>query len=430
MLIAFATATVAALLTVLAPRAHAAFYAAAGAVWLSVMIPSHTPPRDVLLASAIMALALLVFGVVRSGPEIRRYSSPNGWLIALIVVMTMRSAIDAEGPYRYFVIASGALTLGIAVIASVSWPGQESRQLIPWAVLVVLFVQLALTVTEEFLGLKAVWPLSNGSDNLTSRVNGLAPFLDGRALGSMGHPIPLGVLAGAAAATSWWLLVERRQRLALIPLLASAAVLLFSGTRSAVFALALAVAYLYISRAKLRALPAFTLGALAVVVVAATSDLPRLFGFSAVATTDSFTHRFGVLQLIPELFNRDLMAFFLGSGYQSVAAELSVSSVGVDGIMVFDQEYLRTAWSIGALGLLLLVASIVAGWRRGGSLHRMIIIILIVMLASWDALSWNFGLTLFVLAVSCPRARPPAQRLLVERNTRKLISYERERSPT
>lgn len=403
MLIVFATAVLAAILTVSAPRSSAALYAAIGATWLSVMVPSHTPPREVILASVLAALALIVLGLVRSGPEIQRYASANGWVVALVAVMTLRSAVEAEGSYRIFVVASGVLTIAVAVLASVSWPAINDRYVLVWAIPALVAVQLAATTSEEFLGLKALWPLSNGSDNLASRVNSLAPFLEGRALGSMGHPIPLGVFAAIGVAVSVWLLVEKRKKFALAPLAASATVMLFSGTRSAVFALALALAYFAIAKARLRTLPAFILGALVVVAVAATSDLPRLLGLTEVSATDSFTHRFGVLQLIPEVFNRDLVSFFFGSGYKSVAAELSVSSIGVDGILVFDQEYLRTAWSIGMIGLVLLIGAIVSGWRRADAVHRMVIIIFVVMLASWDALSWNAGLTFFVISVSCPR---------------------------
>lgn len=391
------------------PARESGYYASVSALVLAVLVPSNTPPTNVVALANLAALLLLTAGAVRSLRFIQ-LQRINLWLILFIVYVTLRSLLETDWPYGLVLLTSGASLGLLAALASQDWRNRsgDRRDLLLLTVPALVFVQFLLALGEITFQAKAIWPMSVGWDNIESRVNTIAPWLVGRALGSTGHPIPLGVLAACALVISVWLLVERRAywSLAIAAGATAAAILVFAGTRSAAIAAGLAIAYLFASKAKLRTVLVGAGVAVAAAAIAYFSGMLGSIGLDGVKSTDSFVHRAGVLQLLPEIAQRDsLVETLFGTGYNSIAEALRHFSVGVDGIDVFDQEFLRTGWATGLLGLGLLLAAVVVGWRRNDTIGRMLVIIMMVMFASWDALSWNLGFVLFIFAAA--RRRQP-----------------------
>lgn len=365
---------------------------------LAVMVPSHAPPREVLVMSASGAAITLLIAIVRSFDVFVR-AVPNLWLLAFLLLSATVTAFESDGSYALFVILSSVVYVLLSLIVSSSSLG--TRVLIV-AVPAFVVVQFLLTFSEEFLGLKALWPQTNGHDNITSRINPIAPWLAGRAMGSTSQPIPLGILAGLLCLLCIWMALNHSKSYWVFAGIASV-VLLFSGTRSSFLALFVCIAFWLVVRAGLKRIPVYlAVGALVVVSVIG-SDALSLLGFSNFSSTTSYVHRADVLTFIPELANRTLGDLFFGSGYSSIGALLqSATFGGGSGILVFDQEFIRTLTATGVLGLGLLFMAFVEGFRRGNLLSRLILIFLGVSFLSFDALSWNMSTIWFVFAASGP----------------------------
>ncbi|AMB59583.1 O-antigen ligase family protein [Microterricola viridarii] len=398
---------VAGVFAVLRTRARVSGYVAAVcALVLAVLVPSNTPPTSVVALATLASLLLLAIGSFRALPFID-FRRTNPWLILFISYVTVRSLVETDWPYGLVILSSGAGLSLLAVLAGQSWVDRRGRplDLLLTAIPAVIVLQFLLAVAEVSFRAEAIWPMSVGWDHIESRVNTIAPWLVGRAMGSTGHPIPLGVLAAVGIVVCIWLFVERRLYWALAVAAVAGTLIVFSGTRSALIAAVLALVYFLATKLRLKTLLIGGAVAVAVSIAVYYSGLLENLGLGTVKETDSFTHRAGVLQLLPELVQRgSVLETLFGTGYGSIAEALQRFAVGVDGIDVFDQEFLRTGWATGLVGLGLLAAAVIVGWLRNDVLGRMLLIVMLVMFASWDALSWNLGFVLLVVVAA--RRRP------------------------
>lgn len=365
---------------------------------LAVVVPSHSPPRDVLVAALGGAIFILCLATMRM---FRRMGSsvPNMWLVVFLLYSGFISATEAEGPYAWFVVLATSLYVVLAIFAAM--PRSNGTQVLYVAVPIIVILQVGLASAEEFGGVKAPWPLTNGSDNIAHRINPVAPWLVGRAMGSTSHPIPLGILMGACLVLAIWMARRRRHWYLWLIVALSGIGLIYAGTRSAFLATFVALAYWAITTASAKRAPFFLLTGILGVAAFLITDADALLGLGKFYSSESYLHRADVLAFIPELGERSITEVFFGSGYDSIASILLSSNFsGGTGILVFDQEYIRTFVSTGLIGLLLLLMSIIEGFRRGNIPSRMVLIFLCFIFASFDALSWHLPTTLFVLAAS------------------------------
>lgn len=376
---------------------HCALFTVFG---LAVLVPSHSPPRDVLTAAAIGAITVLAVAIARVHRSVLS-GVPNLWLIGFILYSSGMQLFAAEGLYAWFLFLSAVVYVLLSFL--VSQQQMNGSYALLFALPIVILIQLSIATAEEFLGMKALWPLTNGTDVITHRVNPIAPWLPGRAMGSTSHPIPLGMLMGASLVLCIWVAMKVRRRFAWLFVMLAAVAILFSGTRNAVLAVLLAVAYWFSSQAGSKRLPIYVLGGAFGAIFVLSVDPDSLPGMAGFYSSESYIHRLHVLEFLPELFNRPILEVIFGSGYDSIAALLQSSTFsGGTGIQVFDQEYVRTFAAIGLLGLLLLMMAIVEGFRRGNVPSRLMLVFLCVNFASFDALNWNLLMTLFVMAASGP----------------------------
>lgn len=367
---------------------------------LAVLVPSHSPSRDVLSAAVGGAAVILVVAIVRSHRLIAK-AVPNIFLILFILYSSVITFFEAEGPYAWFILLSCISYLLVSIL--VSQPGFNGTAVLYLAVPIFVVIQFVFSSAEEFLGAKAIWPLTNGTDFITHRLNPIAPWLAGRAMGSTSHPIPLGTLMAICLVVCMWVAINgRRRRYWLVSVLAST-VILFSGTRSAILAVLVSLAFWFSAAAGSKRLPGYVVGAVAFFIIAVSVDPQALPGLSGFYSSESYTHRANVLEFLPELMQRSFGDLFFGSGYGSIASLLQSSVFsGGSGIQVFDQEYIRTLTATGVVGFMLLMLTIVEGFRRGNVPSRLVLICLAVTFFSFDALSWNLLMTLFVIAASGP----------------------------
>jgi len=380
---------------------------------LAVMVPSHSPPRDVLTAAAIGAVVVLAVAIVRVHSSVVS-GVPNVWLMGFLLYSSGSMLFEAEGIYAWFLFLSCVGYVLLSVLVSQRQSNGSDALLI--ALPIFIIIQLLIATAEEFLGMKALWPLTNGTDFITHRLNPVAPWLAGRAMGSTSHPIPLGMLMGLSLVLCIWTATNIRRRLSWVFAILAAIALLFSGTRNAILAILLCLMYWFSSQAGSKRLPMYLLGGAFGVIFMLSVDPNSLPGLVGFYSSESYTHRAHVLEFLPELFNRPFQEVVFGSGYSSIPELLQSSTFsGGSGIQVFDQEYIRTFAATGLLGFVLLMMSIVEGFRRGNVPSRLILVFLCVNFASFDALNWNMLMTLFVIAASGPVLQDNSERTLVKR---------------
>jgi hypothetical protein len=97
-----------------------------------------------------------------------------------------------------------------------------------------------------------------------------------------------------------------------------------------------------------------------------------------------------------------------GSGYDSISGILRSGFAGdSSNIVVFDQEIVRTAASAGIFGVMLLLAAVASGLRRGDTLSRVLLSYSFFFFLVFDSLSWTLTTFLFVASAAGPAWNDP-----------------------
>lgn len=368
------------------------------ALVMAVLVPSFSTSAPVAVAAVLGAVIVLLFGLVRDLSTLRHTPMP----LILIVFTVWCAVIGSIGsPIKLVLLnlGTGALLFLLAV-AVVGAANRKKNFLLPLFTIIIVF-EVLMGLAEEFLGLKAMWPRANGTDLIGHRVNSIVPFLAGRAMGSTSQPIPYGMLLGFGVVVCIWFAVRRSSRW----LYAVAAIglvgMLFAGTRSAFVGLFAALAlWLILAVRKRLILLIPVLAVMAIGSVVAFLLVVRSADQSLLAS-DSVVHRLGILETASNLLKRGLTDLLFGSGYQSMGDLIRKGVVhGVVGIDVFDEEFVRTFASVGLIGLLLLLATVILGLIHGNTLSRLLIVFISVGFFTFDALSWRLIATLFTVAIA------------------------------
>jgi hypothetical protein len=273
--------------------------------------------------------------------------------------------------------------------------------LVALALLEFVFGLVELLVTHE----PALWGYKIYADgSVFDNPNKLLGQSLVRVQGTTGHPIPYGVvmvLGVVALVAQWRVYAPVFRYLALAACLTG---LLLSGSRGVFIALALALVYLLLtSRSTHRAtriLSVALIGALALVLF--WSDLVEVA--SVFFDSGSYTNRSGALSSVPLLLDRPALESFFGSG---IGSQLTLYARGLlpqNGFLVVDNQLVTTLGTAGLVGLTLLVAVIVVGFRSAPRAAKAMILIFAAMLFSFDFLVWSSMATLFVMVLAMPRA--------------------------
>lgn len=372
----------------------------ATALVMAVLVPSNSPSRDVLTISVVGVIAVLLMSLFRNFGVATR-TKTNPFLVLFILLSSLVSVFESKGSYGIYVVLTCVMYLILIVVASFITANDSTvlRRFVP----IIVVFGFAWSFGEEFMHVKALWPLTNGTDNITSRINPVVPWLAGRAMGSASHPIPFGILAGICFVWCLWFAYAEKKIFYWVIACMAGATVLFSGTRSAILAVLIVLGFWFLASAGAKRLPVFVLalvGGLAILSFVDLQDVPGLAGFYS---SESYTHRSDVIDFLPQLLNRPVSEFFFGSGYSSISSLLQSSMfAGGSGILVFDQEVVRTFTATGLIGIILLISALVSGYRRGNLPSRFVLVFLVVNFFSFDVLSWNLLVVVLILAASGP----------------------------
>jgi hypothetical protein len=364
-------------------------------VWVLVLeagIP--TKVSWVLLA---LCCAALLLTLSRNATRMR-WSAPALLLLAVGACSTLSAArhgdlIDAlEG------VGGTVLLVGCALLAANCRRAEIDRLVV--VVVVLALAECALAAASAFLGVPAPWGYLGRAGSLFG-VNELVPALGGRATGTLGHPIPLGMLEAVGALLA--LFAARRWSWALrapVAAVCGGGVLL-SGSRSAAIVLVVAVAYGLLRPGTSRA---GTLGQVVVLVAGAVavltvdvSDLPQL---SSLVGTGSLDHRLGALQSIDDLSGRPTVEALFGSGSGALSSLFTEGLLQTDGFTAVDNQLVTTFALAGVVGVACLVGAVLVGLLLGDRTTRPAAVAAVLMFFSFDVLQWESSAVLAVVLLS------------------------------
>ncbi|WP_087485828.1 O-antigen ligase family protein [Brachybacterium massiliense] len=330
-------------------------------------------------------------------------------LLGLIFLANLLSGIT--GPIR-------VLTLAVLVLLAATASRMRYRDLPRFTegLAVIVVLHLAYAMGEVWAGLPGLWPMSDGTNDISDRVNTILPTLAGRPMTSFSHPIPFSFFLAAAGAIGGGVAVRTGKLVYwLIPLLTTAGVLM-SGTRSAVLAAAGVIVFqVLIGYRKNLVARLFGVGALAGIIGwrVGYDTLRGLLGFGGeFETSDSYEHRTAVLSSFPDLFRADLIHVLFGWGTDlQYIFDSGVVDRHSTSFYFFDNQFVATMAQEGLLGLLMLLGVLVLVLIYGDSTARSLGVLMITMALSFDVLDHIMSQSMLILAVGLTAAEMNRRRV-------------------
>lgn len=382
----------------LLPRAMAV------SVILFVIIPTYGPPRAISAIPIVISVVLLCLALIRQDT---RRSHGSGVLLAMaFITFHAITQVFNDSILSLGLIAAQALAFCLSAVAASRLGAMDSGAIVK-TIAILVPIQALVAALEQLRLIPYIWARNNSATytDIAQRPNEILEWLPGRSMGTFAHPILLGsfaavalVLCVVAAATT------RRWSWLLLGCLA-AGTLLLSGTRSAAAgALVALTLWLVLRRGNLLVLR-LAVGIVLVVVALNLDQLTSSIFSTEVIASTSYVHRTRVLSSIPSILARDDVAVLFGSGAGSVEQLFADGVVtGASGFRFFDNQYIRLLALSGLVGLLLFIAAAFRGLRRGNEASRAVFVVILVMMASFDTLTWNFSafLTAILLAGALP----------------------------
>ncbi|SEE64049.1 hypothetical protein SAMN04489740_2009 [Arthrobacter alpinus] len=137
-----------------------------------------------------------------------------------------------------------------------------------------------------------------------------------------------------------------------------------------------------------------------------------------ITESNSYLHRLGVLRSISGLLNRSLWEVFFGGGDSAPLRAFRDGLVsGVAGIQNLDNQYLRTLTVGGIFGTSLLICVIFYALKRGSLFERSLMVYFCITFVTYEALTWNSLLYLFILLTAGIRNRDVGRGLLKDKGS-------------
>lgn len=385
--VALVGAAVAAVALSRSPRTRGVVVTAA-LLTLFVAVPVTRVPGNRLLLLLVLAGAGLlgVIGVLSVGTR----SLPRGSVVvsSLFAALTVSTVVN-DHPGGLVALALVAVA-GPPVLLVAGSLDQDGRRDVAVVVIALAVVQALIAVVEPWLLPSHLWaPAQLGSSGqvvpLTNEVLGSVE----RSQGTLGHPLPLGLLLVVALALTARLLVRQRTVVRLGVQAVLLAGLVFAGARSSIV---MAVVVLLLMSGR-RMTPARVVTAMTVLTVTTVGLVASTFDLSGrlaeVSETGSWQHRIGALQSVGRLLLwQDMDRVLLGNGYGSTSRVMADGLLQNDGFAAVDNQFVLVLSQGGLLALALLVALLVTALFRGEPAMRPAVLCAVATLMVFDVLLW------------------------------------------
>ncbi|APF35091.1 hypothetical protein [Microbacterium paludicola] len=375
---------------------------------LSVIWTPSAPTewREVAVWSSVTLITLASFA-----KRDRENTQPNTPLIVAILTFIALWVLVTAVANPSGLSSVARIAVLAAVVAVVAWQmdRSERRASLNWLVAVAV-VQLVAGAWQWAFGRPPLWGFGLREDGTAATY--INPLLDGfvRVQGTTGHPIPYSTLIALATMTIIATWATRRRFGAWLLLAMFAVALLASGTRSVLIALAIAFAYFFLIARGTDPAKKVRNYVLAVIiaVVAIAADLGLRTAAQDLVASGSFTNRAGALESIPRLLGRPLATVIFGSGFGSESDLFARGLLQQNGFNVVDNQVVTTLATQGVIGVALLIIIFALAFRDNDAVGRSLIIILAVMLFSFDYLRWPLMTVATMLILGMPAHRRSA----------------------
>lgn len=367
---------------------------------LSVLWTPSAPAewREVALWSSTLLIFLAVLAKRTSTQSVGSIAALTIALFGVALVSTLVG--NPDGLPALFRIASLAI---VTTIAAGQMSASDRSAALNWVVICAV-VQLGAGVWQLASGEPPLWGFGLQSDG--SEVRYANPLLEGatRIQGTVGHPIPYSSLLALALVVVVTTRSARRSGIATILLIGFSGGLLFAGTRSALIAVVVSLTYVFlIARSSPHRARNYMLAAM-IAVLTFAADFGIREATDELLESGSFTNRLGALQSVPGLLARPLGEAMFGSGVGSEARLFAAGALQQNGFNVIDNQAVTTLATQGVLGLIILLAIFLTSFRRGDVIVRSLVIVLFVMLFSFDYLRWPAMVVVAFLVFGMPSA--------------------------
>lgn len=387
-----------------APAADRRVVALSGIVMLLIAIPiNRLTGATVVIVTVLVSILLLAALALVAG----RAPAPAGAaLVIALVVLPLAVTIfspDKAALFRFAPYAAAFLP-GYWLFGQA---GHAERHRILRVVLALAVFEGLLSMAEPFIGRPQFWGPAqlNSLGQPKTLMNPLLTHF-ARSQGTLGHPLPLGVLLALGLA-----ILIRREGMSLtaklvvgMPLVGG---LLFSGSRNSLLIAIIVLAYFAAARATaLRGIVVTAVlvlgGGLAVATGVLTANVESDFEASG-----SYTHRLGALGAIGRLFtDQTTWQLMIGNGWASTARLFAEGLMQTDGFGAVDNEFVLILAQAGLVGLLLLAGLLLYAVVRATPSYRPMLLAVGATLFVFDVLIWPSAAVLFGMVLAGCIARP------------------------
>ena len=343
------------------------------------------PPRAVTEA---MIVLLPLVGLVISHQRVggRRFPSVAIVISASLLIVVALAAIlnGSAGTSMLVLLAPALLALSFATTGGLL-AEDDLRTVARWIVI--------LGVCQAVLAFAEAQLLATWAQNIAATNGELYRYrpnlvLDGigRASGTMGHPILLGLICAIAAILTLNRDVVRSRPIGWALFIALAYGVVLSGSRSSVAALIVGT-LVYFLHPKTK-----TRRSLRILIVLALIPTMVIYISEAIAgarsvSIYSLNNRLDALPRFLETLNRPIENVFLGEG-----ENFSLNTVA-------DNQFLTTIGVYGLIGFLILVSGIIFALFSRRPTVTATVMVLAFMALSFDVLEWGFSSVMFWLLV-------------------------------
>lgn len=381
------------------PRTSALGYSVAMAPMLAIAVHTEMTQSLTIVYFAVVSVGVL-FGLLVSDVIIKPPPLAYILFVTLFCGWRIISIDSLEG------VAFAALSLAAFVLvgfgaASIDLESPSNRRIALRIATATLTVLTSLAAYEVLLGGRAVWPRNDGFTYRLVGTNEIVPFFQARGMATLSYAITLGLVIAVLTVVARSLAEETDRRRGLVLIIGVFGVLL-SGTRSAAGGLVLA---LLAVRAQSRSAGAtlYVIGVAAVSVFIFAGSASSIVG-SGFTAEDSYVHRLGIYESIPNLFSRPLAEVLFGGGTQSIQRLFNDGSLqGIPGILVTDSEYVRQFAAYGMVGVGLFVATTLRPLiGKSRTLFGPAMVVFLVGALFFDLFTWRSLMVLWAVLVCLP----------------------------
>jgi hypothetical protein len=345
------------------------------------------PPRAITEGAIAFLPAL---GLLLSYRKLVGRLVPPGSLIiasGMLVAVAFATILNGSGGASILGLLAPAIVAVTFSLSSGMLDQEDFRTLARW-IIVMGLVQLAFAIAQAHLQIGWVQDIET-PDGYVYRPNLLIESI-GRASGTMGHPILLGLACAIAALLTLSRDVIRTPRIGWLVFTSLAYGVVLSGSRSSVAAL-LVGTLIYFLHPRTATRRGFRVLIVLVLIPTMFVYISEAVAGARVESLYSLTNRLDALPRFLKTLERPLPNVFFGEG-----EAFALSTVA-------DNQFLTTTGAYGLLGLLVLFAAILYALFSKRPMVTAITAVLTFMALSFDVLEWTFTAILLWTLVGMSR---------------------------